>query len=67
MKTLLDPYCLGIEKEIMEMAKEHHLELESVEIIDQTSSKVNSLRKKYAKMLYQSRQRKGMTYEDALN
>ncbi len=65
-ENIARPVLLGNRKEIMEIAKEHHLDLESVEIIDQTGSKVNSLRKKYAKRLYQSRQRKGMTYEDAL-
>ncbi|MDX2431429.1 MAG: NADP-dependent malic enzyme, partial [Bacteroides sp.] len=60
------PVLLGNKKEILEMIKEHHLDLDSVEIIDQTGSKVNALRKKYAKRLYESRQRKGMTYEDAL-
>jgi len=60
------PVLLGNRKEILEMIKEHHLDLESVEIIDQTGSKVNSLRKKYAKRLFESRQRKGMTYDDAL-
>jgi len=60
------PVLLGNKKEIKDMIKEHHLDLESVEIIDQTSPGMNALRKKYAKKLYKSRQRKGWTYEDAL-
>ncbi len=61
------PVLLGNKKEIKEMIKEHLLDLDSVEIIDQAASSMNSLRRKYAKRLYESRQRKGMTYEDALH
>ena len=60
------PVLLGNKEEIEEMIKEHHLDLESLEIIDQTTPKVKALRKKYATKLYRSRQRKGMSYDEAL-
>ncbi len=60
------PVLLGNKEEIQEMIMEHHLDLESVEIIDQTAPKVKALRKKYATKLYQSRQRKGLSYDEAL-
>ncbi len=60
------PVLLGNKEEIKEMIKEHHLDLESLEIIDQTAPKVKALRKKYATKLYRSRQRKGMSYDEAL-
>ena len=60
------PVLLGNKEEIKEMIKKHHLDLESLEIIDQTAPKVKALRKKYATKLYRSRQRKGMSYDEAL-
>jgi len=48
------------------MIEEYHLELDSVEIIDQRTEEMKALRERYAQKLFKSRQRKGMTYEDAL-
>jgi len=65
-EKIANPVLLGDKMLIEEMIKEYHLELDDVEIIDQTESEVKSLREKYAQKLYKTRQRKGTTYEDAL-
>ena len=65
-EKIANPVLLGEKLLIEEMIKEYHLELDDVEIIDQTKPEVKSLREKYAQKLYKTRQRKGMTYEDAL-
>ena len=65
-EKIAQPVLLGNKALIQEMIREHHLDLESVEIIDQTVPEVGAMREKYAKKLYKNRQRKGLTYEDAL-
>ena len=65
-EKIANPVLLGEKLLIEEMIKEYHLELDDVEIINQTEPEVKSLREKYAQKLYKTRQRKGMTYEDAL-
>jgi malate dehydrogenase (oxaloacetate-decarboxylating)(NADP+) len=65
-EKIAQPVLLG-NKEIIEcLIQEHHLDLGSVEIIDQTDYSMKPKREKYASRLFKSRQRKGMTYEDAL-
>jgi malate dehydrogenase (oxaloacetate-decarboxylating)(NADP+) len=65
-ERIAKPVLLGDRERIISMIQKHHLDLESVEIIDQTDPAMEQLREKYAKKLYKSRQRKGLTYEDAL-
>jgi malate dehydrogenase (oxaloacetate-decarboxylating)(NADP+) len=65
-EKIAQPVLLGNREVILGMIEEHHLEMESVEIIDQTEPKLAPLREKYAKKLFKARQRKGMTYDDAL-
>jgi len=65
-EKIANPVLLGDREQITQMIADYHLELESVEIIDQTKDEVTALREKYAQKLYKNRQRKGMTYEDAL-
>lgn len=65
-ENIAQPILLGNKAEIQEMIEEYHLDLESVEIIDQADPKIAKVRKKYAEKLYESRQRKGMSYEEAL-
>ncbi len=65
-EKIAQPVLLGNREVIGEMIRENQLDLESVEIIDQTGSDMVKLREKYARKLYKSRQRKGLTYEDAL-
>jgi malate dehydrogenase (oxaloacetate-decarboxylating)(NADP+) len=65
-EKIANPVLLGDKNQIKQMIQEYHLDLEDVEIIDQTEPSVKSIREKYALKLYKARQRKGMTYEDAL-
>ena len=65
-ERIAQPVLLGNREVILEMIREHHLDLESVEIIDQTDPSMKQIREKYAMKLYKARQRKGLTYEDAL-
>jgi malate dehydrogenase (oxaloacetate-decarboxylating)(NADP+) len=65
-EKIANPVLLGDKQLITQMIADYHLELDSVEIIDQTKDEVKNLRKKYAQKLYKTRQRKGMNYEEAL-
>ncbi|MBN1143770.1 MAG: NADP-dependent malic enzyme [Bacteroidales bacterium] len=62
---IANPVLLGNEKEIRELALSHHIELE-VPVIDIHSAVEEDRRKRYAQILFEKRQRKGMTYEEAL-
>ncbi len=48
------------------MIEEYHLDLNGIEILDQNDPEMKATREKYAQKLYKLRQRKGMTYVDAL-
>ncbi|MFO7935238.1 MAG: NADP-dependent malic enzyme [Bacteroidales bacterium] len=62
------PVLLGNRDYIRKMIERYQLDLdlEQIEIVDQRDRDAKELRKQYAKRLYEKRQRKGMTYEDAL-
>ncbi len=60
------PVLLGNKDYIKKMISDYHLEMDDVEIIDQRDRGAKELRKKYAQRLYEKRQRKGMTYADAI-
>lgn len=62
---IANPVLLGDKNQIEQMIEEYHLDLEEVEILDQTDPSMRSTREKYARKLYKNRQRKGMTLEDA--
>lgn len=62
---IAEPILLGDKQLIEDMIKKYHLDLEGVQIIEQRCPKGDELRKKYAKKLFEKRQRKGMTMEDA--
>jgi len=61
------PLLLGEKALIEALMKENHLELGAVEIIDPRSAEEEERRKRFAAILFSKRQRKGMTYEDALD
>ena len=63
---IANPVLLGDKAQIEQMIEEYHLELDGIEIIDQTAPKMKLTREKYAQKLYKARQRKGMTLDDAL-
>ena len=65
-EKIANPVLLGDKPQIEQMIAEYHLELDQVEIIDQTDPGMASVREKYAQKLYKTRQRKGMTYEETM-
>ena len=66
-EKIANPVLLGDKKEIEQLITDFHLDLEGVEILDPSSSDMRSIREKYARKLYKKRQRKGMTFDDALS
>jgi malate dehydrogenase (oxaloacetate-decarboxylating)(NADP+) len=65
-EKIANPVLLGDKDLIEPMIEEYHLDLNGIEILDQTAPEMKTIREKYAQKLYKTRQRKGMTYEDAL-
>jgi len=65
-EKIANPVLLGDKKLIEQLIEEYHLELNGIEILDQTDPEMKVTREKYARKLYKMRQRKGMTYEDSL-
>jgi len=63
---IANPLLLGNEKDIRKLAKDNSIELNDLEIIDIHSPAEEERRKRYAQRLFEKRQRKGMTYEEAL-
>ncbi len=63
---IANPILLGNEKKIKALIKENHLELENVPIIDLHKNVTDEKRHEYAKVLYEKRKRKGMTYNEAV-
>jgi malate dehydrogenase (oxaloacetate-decarboxylating)(NADP+) len=61
------PVLLGNEQQIIQTATENNIDLIGTQIIDIHSSAEEERRKRYAQILYRKRQRKGMTYEEALD
>lgn len=59
------PILLGNEAEIRKIAADNNLDLPDMPIIDYLSPKEEERRKKYAEKLFQKRQRKGLTHEEA--
>lgn len=63
-ERIAEPILLGSKKEIKELIREFNLDLEGCPIIYPRSEKETVER--YAKLLYEKRQRKGFTYQDCL-
>jgi len=61
------PVLLGNEDEIRRLAQENNIDLNGAGIVDIHSSSEEDRRKRYAQLLFNKRQRKGMTYEEALD
>ncbi len=55
------PVLLGNEKHIREVIQETELELPNIEIIDPKSEAVKEMRRDFAQLLFEKRQRKGVT------
>jgi malate dehydrogenase (oxaloacetate-decarboxylating)(NADP+) len=65
-EKIAKPILLGNEEKIREIIKENQLELEGVPIIDLQKNVSDEKRERFAKILYDKRKRKGMTYDEAI-
>jgi malate dehydrogenase (oxaloacetate-decarboxylating)(NADP+) len=61
------PILLGNEEKIRNMIREYELELKNIEIIDPESDEQKLKRNEFARIFYENRQRKGITWEGAQN
>jgi malate dehydrogenase (oxaloacetate-decarboxylating)(NADP+) len=59
------PVLLGNAGEINQLINENHFELHSAEIIDPHSQGNTEIRNSFARLIWEKRQRKGLTFEDA--
>jgi len=64
---IANPILLGNEEEIRRLAQKINIELTGTRIVDIHSPAEEDRRKRYAQLLFDKRQRKGMTYEEALD
>ncbi len=60
------PILLGNEKKIKALIKENQLDIENIPIIDLYETVSDEKRHQFAKILYEKRRRKGMTYNEAV-
>jgi len=60
------PVLLGNREEIHRIAADNNIELEDIPVIDIHNEGEEERRKRYAQLLFVKRQRKGMTFEEAL-
>jgi len=61
---IAEPILLGNEKNIREIAEENMFDLTGVSIVDNLKEEHKSKRKKFAEILFEKRQRKGLTYPE---
>lgn len=59
------PILLGNRKRILELAKENKLDIEGAQILEFYGAEGAELRERYAKALFEKRQRKGVTLQEA--
>jgi len=62
---IAEPILLGKKKKIANLIEQYQLDLENVEIIDPRSGKEENRRNEFAELLYEKRQRRGMTLVEA--
>ena len=65
-EKIAHPVLLGNKEKIKTLIKENQLELEHIPVIDPNNSVTEEKRHKLAKILYEKRKRKGMTYDEAV-
>ena len=63
---LVKPVLLGPKHEIRAIAEESRIDIEGIPIIDFRSDDEENRRKEFARLMFEKRQRKGMTYEEAI-
>jgi malate dehydrogenase (oxaloacetate-decarboxylating)(NADP+) len=62
---IAEPILLGKKKKIANLIEQYQLDLDNVEIIDPRSEKEENRRNEFAELLYEKRQRRGMTLVEA--
>ena len=65
IEGIAHPILLGDEKEIIRIAEENLVDISDIPIIDNRSESETIRRNKFAKILYEKRQRKGLTYSES--
>jgi len=63
---IASPILLGNKQKVNNLIKENNLDLENAVIIDPISDEENDTRKEFARLFFEARQRKGLTYDEAL-
>lgn len=66
LNKIAEPILLGDKTMIDNLCKENGLELNGVPIIDPKSNKEQARREKFAEIFFTKRQRRGVTYDEAL-
>lgn len=67
LEGIADPIMLGNKEEILRIAEENQVDITGIPIVDNRSPKEAKRIEKYAQILFEKRQRKGLTYQDALD
>ena len=65
LEKIAKPILLGNEKEIRKIADDNQIDLTGIPIVDNRAPKQTKRIRKYAQILFEKRQRKGLTYQDA--
>ncbi len=63
---IAQPILLGSKQKVSSLIKENSLDLENAIIIDPISDDEQDTRKEFARLFFEERQRKGLTYDEAL-
>ena len=63
---IAQPILLGSKQKVNSLIKENNLDLENAIIIDPISDDEQDTRKEFARLFFEERQRKGLTYDEAL-
>jgi len=63
---IAQPILLGSKQKVSSLIRENNLDLENAIIIDPISDDQQDTRKEFARLFFEERQRKGLTYDEAL-
>ncbi len=63
---IAQPILLGSKGKVNSLIRENNLDLENAVIIDPISDEQQDTRKEFARLFFEARQRKGLTYDEAL-
>jgi malate dehydrogenase (oxaloacetate-decarboxylating)(NADP+) len=63
---IAQPILLGSKQKVSSLIKENNLDLENAIIIDPIGDDEQDTRKEFARLFFEERQRKGLTYDEAL-